>query len=99
MEHVTHKSKPLVTETDNQDDKLNYGYTKLPLELLLWNMNNGVHEGGSERIRVGWKFLLPFFKLTKHTKYAYAALLLQANLQAILSPRMAYIINVELYSK
>jgi len=72
-----------------QDHIYNHGASTISLCLLLRDLDDAVREGDGERICRGWKFLLPLFKENGHTKYAYAALLLEAKLKIFLTPRKA----------
>ena len=54
------------------------------------NFDDAVKEGDGERIHRCWKFALLIFKAYNHSKYALASLLLQAGVNAMLTPRQAH---------
>ena len=54
------------------------------------NFDDAVKEGDGERILRCWKFALLIFKACNHSKYALASLLLQAGVNAMLTPRQAH---------
>lgn len=77
-------SKP---ENKLRDDRYNYSTLRMSMGMLLRNFDNAVKEGDGERILRCWKFALLIYRAKNHTKYALAALQLQACIQALLSPR------------
>ena len=77
-------------EEKEQDYVYNYACVRLSLGLLLRNFDDSVQEGDGERILRCWKFLMLIFKSSNHNKYALAALLLCANVNAMLNPRKAH---------
>eukprot|EP00794_Sanderia_malayensis_P008580 gene8580-9497_t len=72
-----------------QDDVLNYAGSRLNLGLLIRNAEDAVKEGDGKRIIRCWRFFLLYFKAYKHHKYAYAAFLLLARVEAISPPAEA----------
>jgi L1 cell adhesion molecule like protein len=74
----------------DEDHVYNYGCVTISLGLLLRNFHDAVHEGDGNRIVRVWKFLLLLFRGYNKTKYAYAALHLQAEIKALLSESKAH---------
>jgi hypothetical protein len=88
MHNITTPTTP--EDSSDEDGVFNYGSVFLQLALLLRDAHDAVAEGDGERIIRVWKFLMPVFKAHGSTKYAYAALNLQAQLKGLLSPRKAH---------
>ena len=72
---------------EQDDDVLNYAGTRLNLGLLIRNAEDAVKEGDGNRIIRCWRFFLLYYKAYRHHKYAYAAFLLLARIEAISSPQ------------
>ena len=69
-----------------QDDVLSYAGARLNLGLLIRNAEDAVKEGDGDRIIRCWRFFLLYFNAYRHHKYACAAFLLLARVEAISSP-------------
>ena len=72
------------------DGIFNYASAGLNDGLLLMEFRDAIHEGDGERILRCWKFMLPYFYATGHTKYALEAFHLLAHVHAAASPRLAH---------
>ena len=72
------------------DGVFNYASAVLNDGLLLMEFRDAIHEGDGERILRCWKFMLPYFFATGHTKYALEAFNLLAHVHAAASPRVAH---------
>lgn len=75
------------TVSQKEDKVFNYIHHLLVLLLLRENHNE---DGDGERVVRLYKFFTLFFKISKCPKYALATLELQAQLNCLLTPRMAY---------
>lgn len=72
------------------DSIFNYASAVLNDGLLMMEFRDAVHEGDGERILRCWKFMLPYFYATGHTKYTLEAFHLLAHVHAAASPRLAH---------
>jgi serine palmitoyltransferase len=81
----------MAAESNSEEDHVyNYACVRLSFGMLLRNFSDAVREGDGERIIRCWKFLLLIYRAHNHTKYAYAALHLIANVNAMLTPQQAH---------
>ena len=78
------------TVSQKEDKVFNYTHNLLVLLLLRENHNDAIRLGDGERVVRLYKFYTLFFKISKCPKYALATLELQAQLNCLLTPRMAY---------
>ena len=60
-------------------DRYNYATLHLSMGILLRNFNDAVKKGDGERTICCWKFAMLIYRAYGHTKYALAALQLQAS--------------------
>ena len=81
---------PTVGSSKNGDDRYNYACSRLTMGLLLRNFDDAIKEGDGERIMRCWKFSMLIFTAFNHTKYALASFMLQASIEATLTPRQAH---------
>lgn len=84
------KSYTAVAQANEQDTVYNYTHQLLVLLLLRLNHNDAIKLGDGERILRLYKFFCLYFKVSKCPKYAIAALHLQAQVNCLLSPRLAH---------
>lgn len=63
-----------------RDDRYNYATLHLSMGILSRNFDDAVKEGDGERIFHCWKFAMLIYRAYGHTKYALAALQLQASI-------------------
>lgn len=82
--------KPEQPDSKERDDVYNYARLRLSMGLYLRNFDDSIKEGDGLRTLRCWKFALLLYRANNHTKYALAALRLQAFTQAMLSPRLAH---------
>lgn len=68
----------------------NYTHNELVLLLLRRNHNDAKHLGDGARAISLYKFFYLFYKISNCPKYTYATLELLAQVNCLLSPRMAY---------
>ena len=68
----------------------NYGCFRPAISLLLRDADDAVKEGDGERLVRVWKFLVYFFKLQEHEKYALDGLRLICSMNGLLTPRQAH---------
>lgn len=93
---VENKEEPsLPTEPPTQpddkprDDRYRYATLRLSMGMLLKNFDDAIKEGDGQRIIRCWKLAMLIFRAYIHSKYALAALQLQAYIQAMLIQREA----------
>ena len=72
-----------------RDDRYQYATLHLSMGFLLRNFDDAVKEGDGKRIICCWKFAMLIYRAFNHNKYALAALHLQADIMAMLTPREA----------
>jgi serine palmitoyltransferase len=84
------KDAPKLSRPEDKDDFFDYAKLRLSMGLFLRNFDDSIKEGDGVRTLRCWKFALLLFRTYNHTKYALAALQLQAFVQAMLSPRLAH---------
>ena len=70
------------------DGVFDYACAVLNDGLLLLEFRDAIHEGDGERILRCWKFLMLYFRIAGHTKYALEAFTFQAKVNGITSPRI-----------
>eukprot|EP00794_Sanderia_malayensis_P020714 gene20714-22747_t len=80
---MTSDKTDTTTITSAGDDVFNYCTARLNLGLLIRNADDAVKEGDGGRIIRCWKLFILLYKAYGHHKYAYAAFLLQSNVNAI----------------
>ena len=82
---------------DKEDEDHVYNYTRLLLILLLLlrNHDNAIRLGDGARLIRLYKFFYLYFKVSHCPKYAYGTLELLAQVNHLLSPRMAHYLNLE----
>ena len=73
-----------------EDYVYNYTHQVLVLLLLQMNHNNAINLGDGARVVRLYKFFYLYFKISSCPKYAYATLELLAQVNGLLTPRMAY---------
>ena len=76
--------------SEKEDKVYNYTRNLLVLLLLRESHNDAIKHGDGERVVRLYKFYTLFFKISKCPKYAFATLELQAQLNCLLTPRLAY---------
>ena len=74
----------------NEDGDFNYSHNVLKYGLLLRDFQDAMKEGDGGRTEYLWKFLMLMFKVCGKTKYALAAIRLNARLNSLLTPREAH---------
>lgn len=72
------------------DGVFNYASAVLNDGFLLMEFRDAIHEGDGERALRCWKFMLPYFFATGHSKYALEAFNLLSHVHAAASPRLAH---------
>lgn len=72
------------------DGVYNYTHVTLVLLLLRVNFNDAVKLGDGKRVLRLYKFFCLYYKVSNCPKYAFATLHLQAQVNCLLSPRLAY---------
>lgn len=77
-------------ENAQEDRAYNYTHTTLVLLLLRLNHDDAIKYADGERIRRLYKLFCLYFKVSKCPKYAYATLHYQAQVNCLLSPRLAH---------
>lgn len=82
-------SKATEAKDKPRDDRHQYATLQLSMGILLRNFDDAVKEGDGDRIICCWKFAMLIYKAYGHTKYALAALELQAFIASMLTPRQA----------
>jgi hypothetical protein len=78
------------TDQNSEDKVYNYTHQVLVLLLLQMNHNDAINIGDGGRVIRLYKFFYLYFKISNCPKYAYATLELLAQVNGLLSPRMAY---------
>ena len=81
--------EPSSTEP-TQDHLYNYTHQLLILLLLRENHNNAIKLGDGARVLRLYKYFMLFFKVSSCPKYAIAMLHLQAQVNCLLTPRLAH---------
>ena len=92
-EEKKHQFKPAKVRNndDHSPDKVyNYTHQVLVLMLLRLNHNDAINFGDGERIIRLYKFFCLYFKVSNCPKYAIAILQLLAQVNCLLSPRLAF---------
>jgi L1 cell adhesion molecule like protein len=79
-----------IEQNTSEDKVYNYTHQVLVLLLLQMNHNNAINLGDGERVIRLYKFFYLYFKISNCPKYAYATLELLAQVNGLLTPRMAY---------
>ena len=74
-----------MTRSKNKDTIYNYHKSRMQLGLLFMNIKDSIKEGDGNRLLTCYKLVLLLVYRFKHTKYAYAILLLLAHNNALLS--------------
>ena len=77
-------------DTREEDGIFNYARSVLAHGLLAFDLHDASRHGDGRRIYRCWKFLLLHFKADHRTKYALEAFHLIAQVEALLSPRVAH---------
>ncbi len=72
------------------DGVFEYARAVLNDGLLLMEFRDAIKEGDGDRIMRCWKFMLPYFHATGHTKYRLEAFNLLASVHATASPRLSH---------
>ncbi|XP_070572406.1 uncharacterized protein [Ptychodera flava] len=92
----THETSSTISDTHHieqgADEDQVYNYTQCTLTLLLLrlNHNDAIKHGDGERILRLYKYFYLYYKVSNCPKYAYATLELLAQVQCLLSPRLAH---------
>ena len=73
----------------NLDRVKEYASDVMSFGLLLMEFNDAIREGDGDRICRCWKFFMPIFKASKRKNYAIESFILLAQLNFLLTPRMA----------
>ncbi|XP_068697182.1 uncharacterized protein [Montipora foliosa] len=99
-ESTAHSGTTVQTEQDQQDGSgkeaakedflFNYHQAKLTFGLILFEFDDAIKEGDSDRLHDFYRFGLLLFKAYGKTKYAYVILLYLAKIKAILSESDAH---------
>ena len=79
-----------MTRIEDEDHVYNYTRLLLILLLLLHNHDNAIRLGDGARLIRLYKFFYLYFKVSHCPKYAYGTLELLAQVNHLLSPRMAH---------
>lgn len=88
--HVGQPQLLPTTSTAKEDYVYNYTHNVLVLPLLRRNHNDAIHLGDGARVINFYKFFYLFYKISNCPKYVYATVELLAQVNCLLSPRMAY---------
>ena len=86
---ITAELEPTINKED-EDHVYNYTRLLLILLLLLHNHDNAIRLGDGARVLRLYKFFYLYFKVSHCPKYAYGTLELLAQVNHLLSPRMAH---------
>lgn len=79
------------TEESQKEDKLrNYTHQLLIMLLLRLDHNDAIKHGNGGRVIRLYKYFCLYFKVSNCLKYSFAMLQLQAQVSALLSPRLAH---------
>lgn len=88
--HANAHQPQTISSSQPEDSVFNYSCAALSMCLLLRDFQDARRHGDGERIIKLYKFLLLYFKLAGKTKYSYHSLRLLAQVNIILSPRLAH---------
>ncbi|CAC5417649.1 unnamed protein product [Mytilus coruscus] len=78
------------SSSKKEDFKFNYACNVLREGLMDWNRDDASKENDGDRLVRMWRFDMLKFSMTNHTKYCQLAFKLQAQLMALLPPRLAF---------
>lgn len=70
------------------DGVFDYACAVLNDGLLLMEFRDAIHEGDGDRVLRCWKFLMLYFRVAGHTKYALEAFTFFAKVNGVTSPRL-----------
>ena len=89
--HGIMEAEQLASEQSLKDDKVrNYTHQLLLMLLLRLDHNDAIKYGDGDRVIRLYKYFCLYFKVSNCPKYAFAMLQLQAQVNALLSPRLAH---------
>ena len=88
-QHVPRSAAPEPIRRVAVDSVFNYASAVLNDGLLLLEFSDAIREGDGLRILRCWRAMLIYFHYGRHSNYAKEAILLQAQVSAIASPRVA----------
>ena len=82
--------QPVTEQSQTVDKVRNYTHQLLILLLLRLDHNDAIKHGDGERVIRLYKYFCLYFKVSNCPKYSFAMLQLQAQVNALLSPRLAH---------
>lgn len=89
--HGIMEAEQLASEQSLKDDKVrNYTHQLLLMLLLRLDHNDAIKYGDGDRVIRLYKYFCLYFKVSNCPKYAFAMLRLQAQVNALLLPRLAH---------
>ena len=88
--HGIMEAEQLASEQSHKDDKVqNYTYQLLLMLLLRLDHNDAIKYGDGDHVIRLYKYFCLYFKVSNCPKYAFTMLQLQAQVNSLLSPRLA----------